>query len=142
MNQRGADTTLPNPVEDGGLNREMAVLLGAVFDTEEHGDAVDLRLPGEMIALTDARTQRDSASIKMILKRLGKLTFNCGVLLTTGFGPVESGRAIAFPIVDVESAHAVGGFRFHHAATIAPMMFWMTPLNTAAAAASGIAAKC
>ena len=142
MHKRGRHAAGADAIEQQRFHGEVVVVFRAVLHADDHRCPVDLRLPGEVIALSCPRAQNEARDREVIRQFLAEQWFEILVRFTTPLGAVKRGRTITFPIVNAGPAHDAGGLLFHQEATMAPTMFCMTPLKTDAAAASGRVGKC
>jgi hypothetical protein len=101
----------------------MGVIFGSILHADEKRLSIHIGIPGEMIALTGSRTQNDVFRVEVPLKLLFELRSKIRIRLTSRLRAVKGRWAVAFPVIDVATAHASGVRRFHQAASRPPTTF-------------------
>ena len=91
---------------------QMAVIFGTVFYANEDGLSSDDRGPCQVVSLSVRRMQHDLWRFEMVDQCLLEEMSDAGVGVCARVRAVEGGGSIAFPVVDVAAAHALGVRRF------------------------------
>ena len=119
----------------------MRVPLGPVLHPDEKRQAANLRGPRQMVALRI----RDSKFNTTGLKVSAQFTAQRAMQLLLHGSPrarhMKCRGPVALPVINTLAAHGACGLRRHHAATMLPIRFCITPLKTAGTAARGCVGK-